>query len=177
MFQNSAKDIWDALQQTYSKAKDAAWVYEVKVKTMVVKQDNKTVAKYANMLQNLWHELDHHRVIEIRRSEDAMILKNLLKRIIFFIFYFVGPNAEFDQIRIEILGKEDVPSLNEVISLTQSEESQRGIMLKLVSNDGSTTVAWVSTNCNMVKEATKSDSRDNLWCMYSKKPHHTKDRC
>lgn len=111
------------------------------MKTMVVKQDNKTVAKYANMLQNLWHELDHHRVIEIRRSEDAMILKNLLKRIIFFIFYFVGPNAEFDQIRIEILGKEDVPSLNEVISLTQSEESQRGIMLKLVSNDGSTTVA------------------------------------
>ncbi|KAJ1413324.1 hypothetical protein SESBI_19709 [Sesbania bispinosa] len=31
MFLNSAKEIWDALEQTYSKAKDAAQVYEVKL--------------------------------------------------------------------------------------------------------------------------------------------------
>lgn len=33
MFLPIAKDIWDAIQQTYSKAKDVAQVYEVEVKT------------------------------------------------------------------------------------------------------------------------------------------------
>ncbi|EXB36816.1 hypothetical protein L484_007878 [Morus notabilis] len=37
MFLATAKDIWDAIQQTYSKAKDAAQVYEVKVKTIAGK--------------------------------------------------------------------------------------------------------------------------------------------
>ena len=54
MFLATAKDIWDAIQQTYSKAKDAAQVYEVKVKTMAAKQGNKTVIEYANQLKSLW---------------------------------------------------------------------------------------------------------------------------
>ena len=37
MFLATAKDIWDAIQQTYSQARDAAQVYEVKVKTIVAK--------------------------------------------------------------------------------------------------------------------------------------------
>ena len=34
MFSATARDIWDAIQQTYSKARDVAQVYEVKVKTI-----------------------------------------------------------------------------------------------------------------------------------------------
>lgn len=37
MFLAVAKDIWDIIQQRYSKARDAAQVYKVKVKTMVAK--------------------------------------------------------------------------------------------------------------------------------------------
>lgn len=37
MFLATAKDIWDANQQTYSKSRDAAQVYKVKVKTMAAK--------------------------------------------------------------------------------------------------------------------------------------------
>jgi len=37
MFLNSTKEIWEAVEQTYSKAKDAAQIYEVKVKTMGAK--------------------------------------------------------------------------------------------------------------------------------------------
>ena len=54
MFLATAKDIWDAIQQTYSKARDAAQVYEVKVKTIAAKQGSKTVTKYANQLKTLW---------------------------------------------------------------------------------------------------------------------------
>ena len=41
LFLATAKDIWDAIQQTYSKARDAARVYEVKVKTIAAKQEVK----------------------------------------------------------------------------------------------------------------------------------------
>ena len=53
MFLATAKDIWDAIQQTYSKARDAAEVYEVKVKTVAAKQGDKTVTEYANQLKSL----------------------------------------------------------------------------------------------------------------------------
>nr|KYP74174.1 hypothetical protein KK1_006842 [Cajanus cajan] len=38
MFLKSAKEIWEAVEQTYSKAKDAAQIYDVKVKTVAAKQ-------------------------------------------------------------------------------------------------------------------------------------------
>ena len=37
MFLATTKDIWDAVRQMYSKARDAAQVYEVKVKTIAAK--------------------------------------------------------------------------------------------------------------------------------------------
>ena len=56
MFLATAKDIWDVIQQTYSKARDVAQVYEVKVKTIAIKQGSKTVTEYANQLKALWQE-------------------------------------------------------------------------------------------------------------------------
>lgn len=53
MFLKSAKEIWEAVEQTYSKAKDAAQIYEVKVKTVAAKQGNKSVTEYANQLKSL----------------------------------------------------------------------------------------------------------------------------
>ena len=64
MFLATAKDIWDAIQQTYSKARDAAQVYEVKVKTIAAKQGSKTVIEYVNQLKTLWQELNYYRVMK-----------------------------------------------------------------------------------------------------------------
>ena len=59
------------------------------------------------MLQNLWHELGHYRVIQKKCLEDVAILKNFIEKDRVYDF-LVGLNAEFDQVRIQILGKEDV---------------------------------------------------------------------
>lgn len=64
MFLSTAKKIWDAIEQTYSKAKDVARVYDVKVKTVAAKQGNKSVTEYINQLKSLWMELHHYRVIK-----------------------------------------------------------------------------------------------------------------
>ncbi|KAJ1401796.1 Retrotransposon gag domain [Sesbania bispinosa] len=96
MFLKSAKEIWEAVEQTYSKAKDAAQIYEVKVKTMGAKQGNKSITEYANQLKSLWMELDHYRVIKTRCSEDSAILKEYIEQDRVYDF-LVGLNPEYDQ--------------------------------------------------------------------------------
>ncbi|KAJ1381714.1 gag-polypeptide of LTR copia-type [Sesbania bispinosa] len=129
MFLNSAKEIWDVVEQAYSKAKDAAQVYEVKVKTLAAKQGNKTVTEYANQLKSLWMELDHYRVIKAKCTEDSTLLKEYIEQDKVYDF-LVGLNPEFDQVRMQILGKQKVPCFNEVVAIVRSEESRRGLMLE-----------------------------------------------
>ena len=99
MFLAMAKDIWDTIQQTNSKARDVAQVYEVKVKMIAAKQGSKTVADYANQLKALWQELDHYRVIKTKCPEDAAVLKDFIEQDKVYDF-LVGLNPEFDQVRI-----------------------------------------------------------------------------
>ena len=108
MFLATTKDIWDIIQQTYSQARDAAQVYEVKVKTIAEKQGSKTVIEYANQLKTLWQELDHYRVIKTKCPEDVAVLKDFIEQDRVYDF-LVGLNPEFDQVRIQILGKQEVP--------------------------------------------------------------------
>ena len=80
MFLAMAKDIWDAIQQTYSTARDAAQVYEVNVKMIAIKQGSKTVTEYANESKALWQELDHYRVIKTKCPEDVAVLKDFIEQ-------------------------------------------------------------------------------------------------
>ena len=53
MFLLTTKEVWESIQQTYSKVKYAAHIYELKTKIVVAKQGNKIVTKYANFLKGL----------------------------------------------------------------------------------------------------------------------------
>ena len=79
MFLNSAKEIWDYIQRTYSKARDAAQVYEIKIKTNGMRQGDMTITEYANILQIMWQELDHYQVFAMKCPQDAAILKKYIE--------------------------------------------------------------------------------------------------
>ena len=64
-------------------------------------------------------------------SEDAALHKRFVEMEWTYDF-LADLNIEFDTIRVQILGKEDIPSLNEVISLIWAEEERRGVMLELI---------------------------------------------
>lgn len=115
MFLETTKDISDFISHTYSKASDVAQVCEIQVKTATTKHGNKTVAEYANPLLNLWQELDHYRVFDMKFTKDAAILKKFIAKDRIYDF-LVGLNPEFDQVRIQILSK-DTSSLEEAISM------------------------------------------------------------
>ena len=102
--------------------------------------------------------------------------------------FLAGLNSEFDQVRVQILGKEEVPSLNEVISLFRAKKSQRGIMLEPQPIDSSALVASGDNKQSLIMEQpqradhgngdfSKGTSWENIWCTYCKKPRHTKENC
>ena len=107
---------------------------------MAAKQGNRTITEYANQLKALGQELDHYQLIKIECSQDTMVLKNFIEQNRAYDF-LVGLNPEFDQVRIQILGKPEVPCFNEVVALVRGEESRRGVMLEPQATDSSAMVA------------------------------------
>ncbi|KAJ0103610.1 hypothetical protein Patl1_05363 [Pistacia atlantica] len=139
MFLPTSKEIWEAAKETYSKVRDCAQIYEIKTKISGIKQGDRSVTEYANLLKNLWQEMDHYRCIEMKCSDDAAALKNFIEKDRIYDF-LTGLNVEFDQVRVQVLGKEDLPSLNETISIINAEESRRGVMLYSQPVEGSAMV-------------------------------------
>ena len=80
--------------------------------------------------------------------------------------------------RVQILCKEDLPSLNKVISIVHAEEGRRGVIL-----DSSSTQSYVlvslkaSTQNKGPREEKRTLDKDSLWCMYCKKTRHTIKKC
>ncbi|RDX78684.1 Poly(ADP-ribose) glycohydrolase 1, partial [Mucuna pruriens] len=123
MFLSIAKEIWDVIEKTYSKAKDAA-----------------------------------------QCAEDAVVLKEFIEQDRVYDF-LVGLNPEFDQVRIQILGKSEVPSFNKVVAILRSKESSRYLML------GSLVVESSAMFAEKSKDG--QPKKTDVWCTYCNKPPHT----
>ena len=187
MFLSTAQEIWEAIRQTYSKVDDAAQVFEIKTKLAATKQGSRSVTEYANLLKNLWHELDYYQVLEMKNSKDAAVLKTFIEKDRTYDF-LAGLNVEFDPVRVQILGK-GISSLNEAIAVIRAEESRRGVMLDVQSLDGSallTTGANEQASEKSLTAATTTESKrpdlkgtgkGNLICNYCKKIGHIKENC
>lgn len=67
-------------------------------------------------MQNLWRELNHYLHIETKCPEDAVILKNFIEEDKKYDF-LSGLHVDFDQLRVHIIGKKELPLLNETIAL------------------------------------------------------------
>jgi hypothetical protein len=92
-------------------------------------------------------------------------------------------SLEFDQVRVQILGK-NTPSLEETISLIRAEESWRSVMLEPQTVDRSALVAKTDHQekgkSDLPKQLDRDnqwkENKDNLWCTYCKKSRHTRGK-
>ncbi|KAK3014800.1 hypothetical protein RJ639_009131 [Escallonia herrerae] len=176
MFLPMSKEIWEAAQQTYSKVRDAARVFEIKSKISDTKQGDRSVMG----------------CIEMKCSDDAAMLKNFIEKDRTYNF-LADLNMEFDQVRIQILGKKELPSLNETISIINAEESRRGVMLyaqpveesamlgkfidKNLKFNAEKTSASHTANSEVGRMESRPLNKDKMWCTYCKKPRHTREQC
>jgi hypothetical protein len=111
---------------------------------------------------------------------DAAQIKKMIEEE--HIYEFLGGlNSEYDPVRVQIFGKEPLPSLQEVFSYIQNEESRRSIMLHFSSQSQSALVGasqHTSTNSSRFRERDKiadatSDDKDKLFCDHCNRSQHT----
>nr|KYP62137.1 hypothetical protein KK1_016662 [Cajanus cajan] len=133
---SSAKEIWDDLQSTFSLKKDFAACYDIESKIFNTKQGSFSVSEYHGILNGLWIELDQYQTIKVCKTDAATHGEAMERGRIFNFLH--GLNHEYDPIRVQILGREKLPSLSKVFFMVRGEETRRAVMLDGgISNIGS----------------------------------------
>jgi hypothetical protein len=132
----------------------------------------------------LWQELDHYQNLQLECSADAVKIKKMIEEERIYEF-LGGLNSEYDPVRVQIFGKEPLPSLQEVFSYIQNEESCRSTMLHSSSQ---TPFALVSASPRHSRGDFKSrdggritdatfDDKDKLFCDHCNRSRHTRETC
>lgn len=98
--------------------------------------------------------------------------------------FSIGLNIEYDQVRIQILRKEDTSLFNEIIFARQVEGSRRGFRLESCSIDNSALTSRGSKICHESKEVSdpnnstpRANNRNNFLCIFYEKSNYTEDKC
>ncbi|KAI5442315.1 hypothetical protein KIW84_011401 [Lathyrus oleraceus] len=175
MYLSSAKAIWEYLRRSYSMKQDMSACYDLKRKIFNTKQGNLSITEYFGVLNGFWIELDQYQNLKMECSKDTATLNTVVERDRIFDF-LAGLNAEFDPIRVQILGKEKFPDLNEVFYTVRSEETRRQAMLHEQPPDVSALVASKTTRQGPPPSSSKN-VRDKFYCEHCNRSGHTKDRC
>ena len=55
--------------------------------------------------------------------------------------FLAGLNVDFDQVRVQILGKDELTSLNSAISMVRAEKSRQSLMLQSLPVDGAAMIS------------------------------------
>ena len=180
MFLGMAKEIWETISQTYSKVKDATVIFEVKIKINSTRQSQSTITEYYDKMKELSLELDQYQAIKMVCSEDVATLNQIFERDRI-VEFLAGLNPKFDQVQIQVLGRDKLSTLNEVFAIVRSEENRKGAMLSehniessaIISSDkeGAGGKVWKAA------AQTKISGHEGQWCTYCKKPRHTRETC
>ena len=158
MFLTTVRDIWETVRQTCSKVRDVAHIYEIKTEIGATKQGTFSITEYYTITKNSWLELNYYQNIKMNCSKDAaMMLKYVEKERIF--DFLTSLNVEYDQVKVQVLGKEDPPPLNEIFSIIRAEEGRMSIMLNTPTIEGSNLVTM-----KMNSTLLNSNYRYSLYC-------------
>ena len=58
MFLPSAKEVWDAVRETYFDVENSSKIFEIKIRLWQMKQQEREVTDYYIEMKSLWQELD-----------------------------------------------------------------------------------------------------------------------
>ncbi|GMP92340.1 hypothetical protein CsSME_00042602 [Camellia sinensis var. sinensis] len=125
---DTAHKIWTAAAQMYSQQGNDAQAYELRKKLRSLDQKDRSLAVYYAELSSLWQELDYYQSFQAVCSQDATLFQQTVEKERVYDF-LAGLNLEYDQIRVQVLGRSPFPTLREAYALVQQEESRRSAMV------------------------------------------------
>ena len=138
VFLSTAKDVWDAIWETYSDIENASQIFEIKTRLWQMKQGDREVVEYYTEMLGLWQDLDLSCEEEWECTGDSVRFKKKMENERVFEF-LAGLNHELDDVRSRVLNRRPLPSIREVFSEVRREEIRRRVMLDLsLGPEGST---------------------------------------
>ncbi|KAG6530858.1 hypothetical protein ZIOFF_004619 [Zingiber officinale] len=143
-----------------------------------LEQGSMSVTNYFATLKGLWDEFDYYRMENWSSTDDHQRYLKLLEkdRIIKFLD---GLNAEFENLKGQILGLDPTPSLEQVYYKILSEEGRRRTM----NNKGISTISPpVGETSVFIGSANKfrpggTKGRGDRFCRHCKRTNHDSDFC
>ena len=129
----NAAEMWKAVEQMYSGARNVMLMVETEDCLHNIKQGERSVADYVQELKCLWADFDHYDPIELPHSECVVWVKKWIekRRVVQFLR---GLNPEFEGRRATMFHQSNLPTLQEAIAAISQEESR----LKVMREDAST---------------------------------------
>ncbi|CAN1766567.1 Retrovirus-related Pol polyprotein from transposon TNT 1-94 [Linum perenne] len=109
----TAKELWDDVNSTYSDMGNQSQVYDL---------------TYYNTLKQVWQDLEQFNDYVWKSNEDYLYYKKTVDTNRIFKF-LVGLNAELDEVRGRIIGRDPLPPIAEVFNEVRREETRRRVML------------------------------------------------
>lgn len=174
LFLPTAKDVWDAVKETYSDEENSSQIFEIKTRLWQMKQGDRDVTDYYMEMIALWQELDLSSEEEWECAADSVRFKKRLENERVFEF-LAGLNRDLDDVRGRILGRRPLSSTREVFAEVRREEARRRVMLKEAESGGSEISALV---CRGTPNWSNSrPPKGRVWCDHCRKLGHTKDTC
>ncbi|XP_043809433.1 uncharacterized protein LOC122722509 [Manihot esculenta] len=167
---DTAAKIWKALSLTYSKIGNDAQIYDIRNKIHGTKQGEMTISQFYSELCGLWQELDYYQDFQADCTGDTVKFQRMIEKERVYDF-LAGLNNEYDPIRVQVLGRNPFPSLQEAHAHVQQEESRRHAMLYTAPVEK----AGLTTSLSTPQPPTSE--KDQLHCDYCGKPRHTKETC
>ncbi|KAG6519202.1 hypothetical protein ZIOFF_022694 [Zingiber officinale] len=171
-------DMWKTLEQMYGRRHDMLRIYQLSSQIFKLEQGSMSVTNYFATLKGLWDEFDYYQMENWSSTDDHQRYLKLLEkdRIIKFLD---GLNAEFENLKGQILGLDPTPSLEQVYYKILSEEGRRRTM----NNKGISTISPpIGETSVFIGSANKfrpggTKGRGDRFCRHCKRTNHDSDFC
>ncbi|KAG6470736.1 hypothetical protein ZIOFF_071813 [Zingiber officinale] len=174
----TAYDMWKTLEHMYGRRHDMLRTYQLSSQIFKLEQSSMSVTNYFATLKGLWDEFDYYRMENWSSTDDHQRYLKLLEkdRIIKFLD---GLNAEFENLKGQILSLDPTPSLEQVYYKILSEEGRRRTM----NNKGISTISPpIGETSVFIGSANKfrpggTKGRGDRFCRHCKRTNHDSDFC
>ncbi|GAV80739.1 UBN2_3 domain-containing protein, partial [Cephalotus follicularis] len=176
MMIDSTKDIWDAIAQQFSQGNNYAQAYEISKQGREMMQGELFLATYYSALTHLWQQLDSYRTHKPSIPEELVAYQKDTEKERVYEF-LAGLNPEFDQIRVQVLGRESFPTLREAYNMVQYEETRRSSMLPSSPPDRSALVTMFRPSLSVPNSVNNQADKAVRHYDYCNKDNHTRETC
>jgi hypothetical protein len=123
----TAREIWTALAKAFYDGADESQLFALNQRAFSTKQVGRPLSTYYGDLIEIFQELDHRDKIVMKDPDDVIAYKQSVERLRVHIF-LNGLDAEFEQIRGEILRRDPTLDLEETYAYVRRDSVRRAAL-------------------------------------------------